>query len=298
MLDRIERYDIIDDMTPFLREDSRHYKSVKPSNDSSEPNHQMMAIEPKIIIYDAYVCYADKDIGFVEQLSQYLESPNVGLRLFIRDRDLCLGSWAYESFAQMVTSQCRKVLIILSPDFLECPECDFQTAFTTGLAIEQRNRILIPIIHKRCDLPPIIRMLTKIDMTRSLDTPDWTWNRLVNSIRIHSANQSFVTKSVAYESKPTLLQLPSVPSDSPNGSQLISIETISDSCISLPTRCPTPTAPPLIITQSSVCSTNSEMSIKSDNSECLPILSTEKDKNSKKLIHKTWYQSLRQKFKS
>jgi len=36
-----------------------------------------MAIEPKIIIYDAYVCYADKDIGFVEQLSQYLESPNV-----------------------------------------------------------------------------------------------------------------------------------------------------------------------------------------------------------------------------
>ncbi|CAG2121970.1 unnamed protein product, partial [Medioppia subpectinata] len=212
MLTRMERFDIIDDMTPILRNDAKHYTNLNPNSMVSSHTNQLMASVERIITYDAYVCYSDKDFDFVQQLSQFLESPKIGLRLFIRDRDLCLGSWAYETFAQIIDSQCRKVLIILSPDFFECPECDFQTAFATGLAIEQRNRKLIPIIYKKCDLPPIIRMLTKIDMTRSLDTADWSWNRLVNSIRNDSVNKSIVTKPMNCQNRATLLQLPSVPS--------------------------------------------------------------------------------------
>ena len=210
----------------------------------------------------------------------------LGLRLFIRDRDLCLGSWAYESFAQVIDRQCRKVLIILSPDFLNCPECGFQTMFATGLAIEQRNRKLIPIIYKKCDLPPIVRMLTKIDMTRCSDTTDWSWNRLVSSIRNGVINDSNVYRQDSRTDRPTLFELPSIPLDSPNES-LVSF--------------PSPTAPPLISTQSSICSSiNSEISDKSYNSESDPILSSE-TKSQKKVNQKKWIQSFnpfKQKFKS
>lgn len=214
---------------------------------------------------------------------------------------MSLGSWAYESFAQVIDCQCSKVLIILSPDFLECPECDFQTAFATGLAIEQRNRKLIPIIHKKCDLPPIIRMITKIDLSRGTDTPEWSWIRLINSIRSNVINNSIVYRQTSGSDnpRPTLLQLPSNGSNSSNESNFISIETIDESFNSMQSMGPSPTAPPLVTTQSSICSSiNSEKSDKSDNSDCLPIIKSESNKSSKKSNHKTWIQSFKQKFKS
>lgn len=310
MVEQIERFDIIDDMTPALLNDAKHYLKDKQLKRTSIQRPDLMTVcEPQpqpLITYDAYVCYSDKDFDFVQELSEFLESPEIGLRLFIRDRDMCLGSWAYESFAQLMDRQCNKALIVLSPDFLECPECDFQTAFATGLAIEQRNRKLIPIIYRKCDLPPIVRMLTKIDLTRNTDKPNsnghihWSYKRLVDSIRSNAFNNSIVYRqnSRSEYSRPTLLQLPSNSSNSSTDSPLISIETIDES-ISLPSVCPSPTAPALVSTQSSICSSiNSEMSDKSDNSESIPILSAQKDKNSKKPNHKKWIQSFKQKFKS
>ncbi|XP_054164796.1 myeloid differentiation primary response protein MyD88-like [Oppia nitens] len=304
MLEQIERFDIIDDMTPVLMNDAKHYNKYKQSilpsvkSESSSASSGLQSDDHKVIIYDAYVCYADQDFEFVKQLSQYLESDQIGFRLFIRDRDLCLGSWAYESFAETIDKRCNKVLIILSPDFFECRECEFQTMFATGLAIEQRNRKLIPIIYKKCDLPPIIRMLTKIDMTRSVDTHDWAWNRLVKSISNNVSNSSIVFRqNHSNDNKPNLLQLPSISSsNSINSLKITSIKTID-----LPSNheaSPQPSAPPLISTQSSISSISSDISIKSDNSESLPIMNAQKHKNMKLLNHKKWIQSLKQKFKN
>lgn len=140
---------------------------------------------PSTIWYDAYVCYADSDIDFVKKLSDYLESPQIGYRLFIRDRDLLGGNWVYESFAQLIESQCRRVIIVLSPDFLQCADCKFQSQYAAGLAIEKRSRMLIPIIYRSCpELPSMVRMLSKIDMSGSINSvPKWTLDRLVKSIQ-------------------------------------------------------------------------------------------------------------------
>lgn len=135
------------------------------------------------IWYDAYVCYADTDIEFVHRLANYLESPKIGFRLFIRDRDLLGGNWVYETFAKLIETQCHRMIIILSPDFLQCPDCKFQSQFAAGLAIEQCSRKLIPIIYKQCNLPSMIRLLSKIDMSGGQTIPEWSMNRLVRSIR-------------------------------------------------------------------------------------------------------------------
>lgn len=209
------------------------------------------------------------------------------MRLFIRDRDLLLGQWAYESFAHLIESQCKRVLIILSPEFLDCPECEFQTVFATGLAIEQRNRKLIPVIYKKCDLPPIIKMLTKIDMTRGYNSHEWSWNRLVNSIM----------PAIDYRSKEKCLELPSVASNA-NDSQMISIQTINDSIITLPSVCPLPTAPPMVSTESRNNSLiTTQISEVKDDLESASLLSPENSRNSKKLNRKKWIQSIKQKFK-
>lgn len=141
------------------------------------------------IWYDAYVCYADNDLEFVRQLAEYLESPNIGFRLFIRDRDLLVGNWVYDTFARLIETQCRRMIIILSPDFLLSPDCKFQSLFAAGLAIEKCSRILVPIVYKPCDnIPSILRLMSKIDMTdRHKNNLEWNLGRLVMSIRDESS---------------------------------------------------------------------------------------------------------------
>lgn len=135
------------------------------------------------ISYDAYVSYVDSDLPFVQELCNYLEGPDINFRLFIRGRDLLMGSMEYADFTDLMEKQCNKLLLILSPDFLKSAECEFQTKFTLSLQIEEQQRRLIPIIHKRCDpLPPSIRYFSKIDLSKGSQIPNWTWQKLVSSL--------------------------------------------------------------------------------------------------------------------
>ena len=134
------------------------------------------------IMYDAYICYADEDIEFVSFLAQYLESPQIGLRLFIRDRDLLVGSMKYDAFTYLIEKRCNYVVIVLTPNFIQSAECEFQTRFATGLQIEQRSRKLIPIILKACEIPPCIRYISKIDFSRGDSKWQWVWRKLITSI--------------------------------------------------------------------------------------------------------------------
>ena len=74
MLEKIERFDVIDDMTPILLKDADYYiKRYKSQNsDQSMPSIESPIIS-EVVLYDAYVCYADNDKQFVEQLSNFLE---------------------------------------------------------------------------------------------------------------------------------------------------------------------------------------------------------------------------------
>jgi len=133
-------------------------------------------------MYDAYICYADEDVQFVSFLAQYLESSQIGLRLFIRDRDLLVGSMKYDAFTYLIEKRCNYMVIVLTPDFLKSPECDFQARFATGLQIEQRSRKLIPIILKACEIPSCIRYVSKIDFSRGDSKWEWIWRKLITSI--------------------------------------------------------------------------------------------------------------------
>lgn len=201
----IGRFDVVDDMIPLILEDlntleirDKQSKCKICSNDffqiylifdkKKDFSLRSAPIENETTIwYDAYVCYADQDLDFVQQLVNYLESPTIGFRLFIRDRDLLVGNWIYETFARLIEKQCRRMIIILSPDFLQSPECKFQSMFAAGLAIEKCSRILVPIIYKPCtQLPSMLRLMSKIDMSGPKSLPEWSLKRLIMSLQDQS----------------------------------------------------------------------------------------------------------------
>ena len=182
LLVSIGRFDILDDMIPVILDDMAN----RINREHNQSAQKLVPIQHESIIwYDAYVCYADSDLDFVRRLTEYLESPAVGFRLFVRDRDLMVGNWVYEAFARLIETQCRRMIIVLSPDFFQSHDCKFQSMFAAGLAIEKCQRILIPIIYKRCEeIPSILRLMSKIDMSGMANSiPDWSMKRLIMSIR-------------------------------------------------------------------------------------------------------------------
>ncbi|XP_053213157.1 myeloid differentiation primary response protein MyD88-like [Panonychus citri] len=202
-LESIERFDVIDDCQEFFIEDGKFFvnkmnklscKGIKSDSLSIFENRDS---NEEDVHYDAYVCYADEDLDFVTFLSEYLESQQIGLRLFIRDRDLLLGTMRYDAYTKLIEKRCNYVIIILTPDFVESEECKYQTLFATDLAIQERERKLIPIIWRPCNIPPFVRLMSKIDFSRRDSKWEWIWRKLIFSI---SSKPMMLTSPPSYPS--------------------------------------------------------------------------------------------------
>eukprot|EP00057_Strongylocentrotus_purpuratus_P020705 XP_011675179.1 PREDICTED: myeloid differentiation primary response protein MyD88-like [Strongylocentrotus purpuratus] len=79
--------------------------------------------------------------------------------------------------------RCNKMLVILSPEFLQSPSCDFQTKFAVSLEPGARKRRIIPILVKPCERPLIIQHINLCDFTKQ-DIRSCFWARLRKAMSI------------------------------------------------------------------------------------------------------------------
>lgn len=204
MLEAVGRYDVIDDVLESFRKDAEAYTQrerklavFKPDLPAEICDLTIDDLDGGKSMYDAYVCYADADLDFVVFLAKYLESPPINLKLYIRERDPLLGNMETEGFIEVLQSRCKRMVIVLSPDFLSSNECVFQSNVAQALATsERKSRMLIPVIYERCDVPTSINMLTKVDLSRGNARLDWIWKRLISSLagpdRVRSINFNYL----------------------------------------------------------------------------------------------------------
>lgn len=59
--------------------------------------------------YDAYVSYADADTNIVNEFASILESPEIGLKLFIRERDMLAGMLELETNVDFIKNKYKKI---------------------------------------------------------------------------------------------------------------------------------------------------------------------------------------------
>lgn len=209
LLEEIERYDVIEDIQPLIEQDVRSYllrnqriqeAPLQVAEISSGPNEFSGLDDPNILTvddidirsqhnresevayYDAYVCFAEEDTHFVYMLAEYLESPQIGFKLCIKDRNLVAGVDVYDALVKIIDERCNRMLIILSPEFLQSEECKFQSRYASGLAIADRKRKLIPLMYKPCQMPPLLRFVSKLDFTKAV-VCNWIWRNLLISIK-------------------------------------------------------------------------------------------------------------------
>ncbi|XP_048385903.1 myeloid differentiation primary response protein MyD88 [Stegostoma tigrinum] len=194
LLQKIQRDDILEDVTPDIEASCRRYLN-KPvqvqSVDSSEPKtpspggitirDDPTGAAPEF--FDAFICYCQADIEFVHEMIRQLEQSECKLKLCVFDRDVLPGSCVWTITSELIEKRCKRMVAIISDDYLVSNDCDFQTKFALSLSPGARDKRLIPVKYKQIkrEFPSILRHITLCDYTNP-STKAWFWKRLAKAL--------------------------------------------------------------------------------------------------------------------
>jgi hypothetical protein len=139
-------------------------------------NNERAAGEP----IDVFVSHSDADQAWVqEQLVPRLEEA--GLKVLVGYRDFSIGTPRMVNVEQAV-AQSRHTLIVLTPEWIESEWNAFDNLVVSTIDPAGRQRKLIPLMLKQCELPQRIQILTYADFTEP-DGRALQWERLIDALR-------------------------------------------------------------------------------------------------------------------
>ncbi|XP_074549140.1 myeloid differentiation primary response protein MyD88 isoform X2 [Halichoeres trimaculatus] len=200
ILTEVERLDIVEDLRSLIDEDVRKYleslrRTPEPpvqvrEVDSSDPRPSPDGLtledeEGAPEFFDAFICYCKSDFEFVHTMIQELEQTEYKLKLCVFDRDVLPGSCVWTITSELIEKRCKRMVVVISDEYLDSDACDFQTKFALSLCPGARNKRLIPVVYKpmKKQFPSILRFLTICDYTRPC-TQTWFWKRLARALSL------------------------------------------------------------------------------------------------------------------
>lgn len=196
----IDRWDVSDDIRDDLIEDAKIYLTTKhdrslknitqcntsPPTAKSDANiltiddvtRSNQGLAPQQ--YDGFVLFADEDIDFATELIERME--DCGFKLCVKERDLIGGvSFEHEAILKLISERCNRLIVIVSPAFLESPANNFFVNFATALGITERRRRIIPCLYRQCVLPETLEFYFLLNYQRSGKLWNF-WDKLKKSI--------------------------------------------------------------------------------------------------------------------
>lgn len=90
--------------------------------------------------YDAFVLFADDDIDFATELIETMEKQ-YNLKFCVKGRDLVGGGFEHDSVIKLISERCRRLIVILSPAFLESSSNKFFYSFAQAIGIGMKQQI-------------------------------------------------------------------------------------------------------------------------------------------------------------
>uniref|UniRef100_A0A4W3HTZ4 Myeloid differentiation primary response protein MyD88 n=1 Tax=Callorhinchus milii TaxID=7868 RepID=A0A4W3HTZ4_CALMI len=188
LLKRIQREDILEDVSPDIgnaRQLRRSLPQQQPFTSGGRPEALIRVKGAMPELFDAFICYCQADIGFVHEMISQLEQSSSHLKLCVFDRDVLPGTCVWTIAGELIEKRCRRMVAVISDDYLVSDECDFQTKFALSLCPGARDKRLIPVKYKpiKKEFPSILRHITLCDYTNP-STKSWFWNRLSRALSL------------------------------------------------------------------------------------------------------------------
>ncbi|KAI5092118.1 myeloid differentiation primary response protein MyD88, partial [Silurus meridionalis] len=198
-LEQADRKDIILDLQSLIDDDCRKYLERQkelpvqvPEVDSRQLDRGLTVNDVILCLghipemFNAFICYCQSDIQFVHEMIRQLEQTEYNLKLCVFDRDVLPGTCVWTITSELIEKrQCKRMVVVISDDYLDSDACDFQTKFALSLCPGARTKRLIPVVYKsmKRPFPSILRFLTVCDYTRPC-TQSWFWIRLAKALSL------------------------------------------------------------------------------------------------------------------
>jgi hypothetical protein len=113
--------------------------------------------------FDAFLSYSHKDKAAADHLLSAMRQARPSLRLFVDRLDLQAGAaWQQHIFEAL--DDCRKVISLLSPAYLESKVCKEEFNVALFRHRESLNGVLVPIFLQSADLPTYMKLIQAIDV--------------------------------------------------------------------------------------------------------------------------------------
>jgi hypothetical protein len=157
-------------------------RSIQNALQKSISPQQQLNIQPStpVFHYDTFISYSHHDKDWVHsQLLLRLE--NAGVRVCIDFRDFEPGAPSLTEMERAVL-QSHKTLLVLTPAYLVSQWTEFENLLVQALDPAARQRRLLPLLLKSCEIPLRLKFLVYLDFT-DLNSIDAQIDRLVAAIK-------------------------------------------------------------------------------------------------------------------
>ncbi|KAJ3611632.1 hypothetical protein NHX12_021647 [Muraenolepis orangiensis] len=195
ILEKSERNDVVVELRPLMELDVKRYMEKRNEAPVQVPvvdscvtrSAQDITVgdgpEGSPELFDAFICYCQSDFKFVHEMIQQLEQTESKFKLCVFDRDVLPGSCVWTITAELIEKRCKRMVVVISDEYLKSDACDFQTKFALSLCPGARTKRLIPVVYKpmKEPFPSILRFLTICDYTRH---QAWFWSRLAKALSL------------------------------------------------------------------------------------------------------------------
>jgi len=104
--------------------------------------------------------------------------------LCVKERDFLAGlSFEHAAIRKLLTERCGRLVVILSPDFVNSPLNGFISNLAQSLGIAQKKRKIIPCLYKPVEkLPEVFQHIHLLNYHRQSKLYDF-WEKLKHSLK-------------------------------------------------------------------------------------------------------------------
>ncbi|MDE2367059.1 MAG: toll/interleukin-1 receptor domain-containing protein, partial [Betaproteobacteria bacterium] len=112
--------------------------------------------------YDVFISYSRANTNESEALEQALRASRPGIRIFVDRKEIDIGSaWQPEIFENL--DKCRKVVALLSPDYLSSKMCKEEYNIAWIRSRENDEEIIFPVYLYTAALPTYMKYRNYFD---------------------------------------------------------------------------------------------------------------------------------------
>uniref|UniRef100_A0A336LLM5 CSON001312 protein n=1 Tax=Culicoides sonorensis TaxID=179676 RepID=A0A336LLM5_CULSO len=197
ILKEIDRYDIYEDTREYFLMDAEAYRTKisKPLFDRTDKgayiitglDRKHVSLGLKLIIYDAFLMYSEEDEDFAALIKKTLEEK-YGMNICTKDDFLGGIPFEHDVAMTLIGTRCRRLIIVLSKSFMNCPADVFISKYAQHIGIEKSHRKVVPCLKEECEVPSNFKILFQLRYFRDGKLFNF-WQKLYEAVAYNQTDK-------------------------------------------------------------------------------------------------------------